>query len=414
MAQTMSEREIAKEFSTIKGALLWKCPFIGSLISAARLRIFELPGAIAAVDKGRTIYINPNAWSGLSRGEKLGVIAHEVLHLAFRHAYRIEKAGYDPQIYNVAADACVNHILGVNGFDLPRGSIALTTISDIVDMSVDQLAKLTADSIYKLIEGKVKKIKIPIEFGEGEGGVSGVGKDLRPDLGGDEEKAGEEGEGGGKVDWGEYWREAVSRAVVVAKQAGKIPAGMERVFDILKPKVDWRIALREALMFGFRKIISSYRRISRKCPDLPGHRRMGVGRGWIMIDCSGSIGREELSQFASEVYAISKKFSSELIILPWDVEVYEAQKVKSPSDITRVKLKGGGGTCILNAAEKVAKEMKPRDFVIVLTDGFIYDIENEEVQARLAEISSKASTAIFVSNAADVRLPPRWRFIKIE
>ena len=132
-----------------------------------------------------------------------------------------------------------------------------------------------------------------------------------------------------------------------------------------------------------------------------------------MIDCSGSIGQDDLSQFAGEVYDISRKFNAELIVLPWDVEVYEPQKVRSPSDITKVKLRGGGGTCILKAAEKVAKEMKPRDFVIVLTDGFIFDIEDGEVQARLTEISSKASTAIFVSNAADVSLPPRWRLIKI-
>ena len=411
MAQVMSEREIQKEFSTIKGALLWKCPFIGSLISATRLRVLELPGAIAAVDKGRTIYVNPQAWARLSDGEKMTVIAHETLHLAFRHAYRQEKAGYDPHIYNFAADACVNYILQANNFTLPSGCIDLETISRITNMSVDQLAKLTADSIYKLIEGKVKKLEIFVKFGEGD--VPGVGEDLRPDLGGDKE-AGEEGEEGGKVDWDEYWREAVSRAVVVAKQAGKIPAGMERIFDILKPKVDWRIALREVLTSGFRKIISSYRRISRKCPDLPGYRRMGVNKGWIMIDCSGSIGREELSQFASEVYAISKKFGSELTVLPWDVEVYEPQKVKSPSDITKVKLKGGGGTCIQRAAEKVAREMKPKDFVIILTDGFIFDIEDEEVQARLAEISARASSAVFVSTAADVRLPPRWRFIKIQ
>jgi len=411
------EEKVRKEFSQIKGGLLLSSPFIGSLLSAVELVVDEEAVPLAGVDKGRTIYINPKRWVKLTDAEKVGTIAHEVLHLAFRHAYREEVMKYDSWLYNIAADAQINHILFSEGFKLPRGVVKLEDLSRELGVPVEKLERMTADSIYRLLE-KHMKVKGGLRIGsdgEGEGRgerkVPGIGRDLRPDLG---------GEGGGKEgdkkeeDWERYWSDAVARAAVVAKQIGKLPAGVERLFDILKPKVNWRRALRVALESGIgSKVVETWRRLNRKHPELPGIRHLGVKRGWVLIDCSGSIGKEELSQFATEVCEISRRFRCELVLLPWDVKVYKARKVKSPSDITRVRFRGGGGTFIKKAVEKVAKEMRALDFVVILSDGVIGDIENAEVRRLLARIASRASSAVFVSSAAEVKLPARWRFIKI-
>jgi len=106
------------------------------------------------------------------------------------------------------------------------------------------------------------------------------------------------------------------------------------------------------------------------------------------------------------------------VVLPWDVEVYDPQKVRRPSDITRIKLRGFGGTEIRKAAEKVAREMRPLDFVVILSDGYIWDLRDspsEETLNYLARIAARASAAVFVSTIAnDLKLPPRWRFIKVD
>jgi len=121
-------------------------------------------------------------------------------------------------------------------------------------LRVDELEKLSAEALYRLVmdclQGFVLKPKPDYIIGE----------DLRPDLGAGigegAEGSGEGAEGGGEAlgegvyaegGWDEYWRDAVNRAYITAKMAGKLPAGVERVFEILKPKVDWRSVLRESL-----------------------------------------------------------------------------------------------------------------------------------------------------------------------
>jgi predicted metal-dependent peptidase len=70
--------------------------------------------------------------------------------------------------------------------------------------------------------------------------------------------------------------------------AGKLPAGVERVFEILKPKVDWRSVLRESLITGMgTRAVSTYQRPSRKHPELPGLRRFSHTEH---LDIGGLIG----------------------------------------------------------------------------------------------------------------------------
>src|SRR5205085_500100 len=75
----------------------------------------------AATD-GRDIFINPRFWNGLTPAERLGLLAHEVLHAALLHVPRRGKR--NPLIWNIAADIVVNGIvLAQEGFVLPKGHL---------------------------------------------------------------------------------------------------------------------------------------------------------------------------------------------------------------------------------------------------------------------------------------------------
>jgi hypothetical protein len=56
--------------------------------------------------------------------------------------------------------------------------------------------------------------------------------------------------------------------------------------------------------------------------------------------------------------------------------------------------------------------MKPRDIVVVLTDGHMYDLNEDITQGLFADIAHKASVAVLCSTSAKVEIP-NWRFAEI-
>jgi predicted metal-dependent peptidase len=390
---------IGEQISSARAALMLTHPFIGSLLMRCEIKLAETVPT-AAVDRGKTIYINPEWAGGLGKKGLLTVMAHEALHLAFRHGQRAE-AVEDKFVYNLAADAVVNYVLEQHGIVPLPGSVTMEAVGRVVGVYYRDLEKLSTEALYKLLLDKLPK---------GKPRPGGVGEDLRPELGGEAE----EGEGKGKEDWDSYWRDAINRAYVTARMAGKAPLGLERFFEVLKPKVDWRSVLRETLITGMgMKAVSTYLRPSRKHPELPGLRRFAIPTIWVLADLSGSIGDEEASQFASEVFAVAKTFDTTVKVIPWDTQPYEVTVLRSPSEIAKLKFRGGGGTEIKTTLEKVLKEMSLYDSVIILTDGFIYDIDRGEVQGMLDKIAYRASSAVFVTTANKPKLPDKWTVVEM-
>src|SRR5437764_1348702 len=113
----MSKNEaFERQISAAIIQLRLRSPFFATLALFARI----LPSQehpTAATD-GRDIFINPRFWNGLTPAERLGLLAHEVLHAALLHVPRRGKR--NPLIWNIAADIVVNGIvLAQEGFALP-------------------------------------------------------------------------------------------------------------------------------------------------------------------------------------------------------------------------------------------------------------------------------------------------------
>ena len=99
---------------------------------------------MACTDYSR-IFISGNAYSALPEGKRLAVLAHEVLHIALRHAFRI---GYrDKNRFEKAADAEVTFVL-TESFPDPYGVKVKT-----------EWRKLTAEQIYELLPPARTKLK---------------------------------------------------------------------------------------------------------------------------------------------------------------------------------------------------------------------------------------------------------------
>jgi len=116
----------------------------------------------------------------------------------------------------------------------------------------------------------------------------------------------------------------------------------------------------------------------------------------------------------TEIYSIAK--NSPISALCWDTEVYGPVHAKTKEEvITKIQnnIKGGGGTQIGKAVYRVEKLMKPRDIVIVFTDGYIGDIKTGSVNNIMSKIASKASATIFCTTGQEHEIE-KWETIKIE
>jgi hypothetical protein len=106
------------------------------------------------------------------------------------------------------------------------------------------------------------------------------------------------------------WDVAVNQATTVARQAGKVPAGLHRTLEgAAEASVDWREMLRR-LWSDTIPADYSWMRPNRRHVwaglYLPGVMREGVEEIAIAVDCSGSVNRRQLRLFEPRCVRFSK------------------------------------------------------------------------------------------------------------
>ena len=117
--------------------LLLRYPFFGRVICQCELVPVQSPNAPIACNDCRRIYLSERAYTALSPEARLLILAHEVLHITLRHAFR--KGNRDEERFSFAADAEIYPLLRD---DFPQ--------QGMVDYDEDWNG-LTAEEIYELL-----------------------------------------------------------------------------------------------------------------------------------------------------------------------------------------------------------------------------------------------------------------------
>lgn len=446
-----------EEFDKVKASLTSVAPFIASLLRNARVISSRSITTTRATPEGNLI-INPDFFNHLDYSGKAWILGHEALHIAFSHPKMIQGVE-NKELYNVASDAVINRLLDelikipnkLQEFTISMKEVYEKLKTQSVDY--EELERMSAGEIY------TKLVEINQEMGgEGEGQESSgkgsgaeesersadsveneseenkgnrLGLNVERDLAegeGVEEEVTESIENGELIQDGnpdiysaedveEKWKEELFKAYLVQKTTGQVPAGLKRTIDdLFKSKVRWNELLKETIHNGLGKtVVSTWTRPSRKMPGLmPGIKRFTYPTVYCLVDTSASIGEEELGQFITEVYTIAK--NTQVVVIPWDVNTYAEVKASNARQmVNKLKdmLKGGGGTVIAPALQKVLDLMKPTDIVVVLTDGDIFDVDKEETDFLFSSVAHRATTAVICSTHT---LPEvsGWESIKIE
>ena len=89
--------------------LLLRYPFYGRVICQCELVPVQSPNAPIACNDCRRIYLSETAYTTLPPDDRLLVLAHEVLHITLRHAFR--KGNRDEERFSFAADAEIYPLL---------------------------------------------------------------------------------------------------------------------------------------------------------------------------------------------------------------------------------------------------------------------------------------------------------------
>ena len=124
---------IIPEFTRARSQLLLKQPFFGTL--CLRLKPVETEEVPTAGTDGKHLYYNRKFFLNMSDQQRVGLLAHEVMHVVFMHMVRLHER--DHRLWNVAGDYVINLVVRDAGLHLPP--------TDLLD---DKYAGMSTDEVY--------------------------------------------------------------------------------------------------------------------------------------------------------------------------------------------------------------------------------------------------------------------------
>jgi predicted metal-dependent peptidase len=363
--------------------LLLRHPFFGNL--ATRLQIKEATDWLpTAATDGRHIFFNREFFEPLTVKQVEFVIAHEILHAVFDHMGRNE--GRDRQIYNIAADYCVNGQLTRDRIGEVPPEIKIFHDPKYYGWSAEQVY----DEIYNKYDDEQLKalgqlLDEHVDWGDQDGNGN------KPSYSKDELK---------KIR--DEMREAVMQAAQAAG-AGNVPASIARMIkELTEPKMNWREMLRQQIQSTIKNDYT-FMRPNRKgwhmSAILPGTNYDETIDICVGIDMSGSIGDEQAKDFLAEIKGIMQEYKDfKIKVWCFDTRVYNEADFDgyNMDEFDEYEPMGGGGTDFdCNYEYMKEHNIVPKKF-IMFTDGYPYGSWGDELYC----------DTLFIIHGNDKIVPP--------
>lgn len=378
----MYKPQIEKKLTKAKIDLMKSHPFFGRL---CLLMHFKPEKAVpTAGTDGEHFYYSPEFVGGLTNEQLLGLIAHEVSHVALGHLWRRDKR--ERHRWNLAADYATNIILVNNHFTLPPRSLFK-----------DAFRKYNTEQIYDKLP-KTKHLCLICCGGGGgqpkekkKSGGEGRGKS-KSDKKKESEKKEGKGEGGlsstekvcashrywkrsergkNKKKIKQRWEAAVGGALSEAmKTKGYVPVGFERLVDELMPKENWKQILTHYLSTS--QTDFDFLKRDRRTLDSPFYLpelsdESALENVVAALDTSGSINSRELNSFVAEIKEILRIFpKTKGWLVDCDCAIGKFVEIEKAK--TKKQYYGGGGTSHVPVFEEIKKRKLNPKVVLCFTD----------------------------------------------
>ena len=338
-------------------------PFYAHLVMKMPLVWMEdCPGGISATD-GTHLYIAPEPFVAMAKGEQVSVLVHEVLHCAAGHLFRV--GSRDKMKWNIAGDTYIANVLEADGF---TGVAAAEAFLVQYGIQRSDYKGNTTEQIYDLIPNPPK--------GKGKGKGNGNGQS---------KGGGQHWQGGGcyheAKDPAERsaaeakWKQAVIEA---GQLAGNAAGAWRELVKAAMPKPPFHLKLHEYLnrgLGGDQDWTSLNRRHVYRGMYLPTDTKVIMGRVACMVDTSGSMdSNTQLKMAFGYVRGFREQHPCQLDLIQCDYDVMDAAQFKTYEEFERLpetfNVVGRGGTSF-NAPFKLLQEKRIEPKVaIYFTDGY--------------------------------------------
>ena len=373
--------KVGEMLSNDRTVLIHRMPFIGGLLMRLDLVPVWDERLETASTNGDSVFVDVEFYAGLTKAERLFVLAHEAWHCALLHFMR--KGNRDRKRFNVAADLEIHFLLSEERmrapFVLPHdqswGGLSAEEIYERLPSDLSQLPLL--------FQGSGKTSEVLERFADGtrgfddhiyKGQMENTGQSSKRDgIGRDPDYTPRVSDG-----VAERCRERVTSAIQHhQRMRGDLPQAITRVLDaILKPEMDWREMLAQFVTScygGSRRWLPPSRRHVWKGLYLPSQRTEKL-KAAVAIDTSGSTSGD-LTRFFGELIGILNSFGDyELTLIHCDSQVEKVERFndENPLDPQRKwTAYGNGGTDFVPVFDYIDRRLGDQpDLLIYFTDGF--------------------------------------------
>ena len=309
--------------------------------------------------------INENFWFSLSELHMLGLLKHELLHIAFGHLTTYFKFS-DKRLANVAMDMEINQYISKEW--LPEGGI---DIDNYADLNLDRKAgcRYYYDKLKQFQDEKDKN---------GTCGNEPMDQ-LLDNI--------ESGNVPDHSTWEEFENLTEAEQKLIEKQIqkllsdakeqtikkrGTVPGEIEGVIvveEIVPPKFDWKGYIRRFTGISTKVFTKKIRRKeNRRFSDNPGLKIKMKQHMLLAIDTSGSVSNDELMEFMNEIHHIYKS-GVDITVLQCDTKITSIEPYKGNKEL---KVHGRGGTEFDPVLEYYNAHNKKYTSLVYFTDGEAY------------------------------------------
>ena len=371
--------DIAKHSKT----LMFREPFYGLFLIGLNKELSDAVATACVAKDGinTKLVISPKFWETIGEGCKVAVLKHELLHIAFKHLQMYDDYE-DKTLLNVAADIEINQYIQDEYKDKTWDGLEITN-SPFKELGMP--LKAGTKKYYELLlkecennpDGDICKMLDAMKDANGDGEpreiTLGDGTKITVKASHEFWKQYENmDEAEKKLMEKQIEHQLKDTANQVQKQRGHIPGELKELIDSLyvseEAVIDWKAYLRRFNGMASKVFTKKTRRKPNKRfygnPALKIKQRKNT---LVAIDTSGSVSKDDLKEFLSEIHHIWKT-GTEVTVIECDAQIGNVYEYKGQFQ-DGYKASGRGGTSYEPVLDYLFNHKDKYQNLIYLTDG---------------------------------------------
>lgn len=341
-------------------------PFYGLFLIGINKQFSErVPTAgVSKLGIGMQLTINPEFYTNLSLPHRVGLIKHELLHIAFGHLIMRDLYS-NHKLFNIAADLEINQY--IDDSKLPDGGLLLSSFPEL-----NLPRKAGTKVYYNLLEQAQKDCTCPaldslMNQMDGESEYCHATWEDFDDLSEPDKKLVQK-----QIE--HQLKESVEQTV---KKCGSVPGELaeliHRLTHIEPAKFDWKGYLKRFI--GNSSIVYTKklrRKYNKRYSASPGLKIKFKNHILVGVDTSGSVNNEELKEFFNELAHMTKT-GHKITVAQCDTQLKSVKEFNPKHDW---EIHGRGGTSFQPVIDHYNEKKGVYTALVYLTDGEAYPPED--------------------------------------